>query len=124
MAAIATLEEFASVLQSDVDTATGQLLLLDLAQGLVAEVIGERDVWPATAKAVALTAAARAYVNPTGARSTTKVAGPFTETVSYGADQVGVYLTDSEIARLKLLLTRGRSFAGTIRLRSGYPRIC
>lgn len=124
MADIATLEEFASVLQTDVDTATGQVLLLDLAQGLVAEVIGERNPWPVTAKAVALTAAARAYVNPAGAKSTTKVAGPFTETVSYSADQMGVYLTDSEIARLKALLNKGTSQVGTIRVRSGYPRIC
>ena len=78
----------------------------------------------ASGAGIALTAAARAYVNPTGAKSRTKVAGPFTETVSYGAAQVGVYLTDGEIARLKGILTRGVTLAGTIRLRSGYPPIC
>lgn len=66
MANIAELTELASALQTDLDTATANLLLLDLAQGLITEVIGTQNPWPSTAKAIALTAAARAYRNPEG----------------------------------------------------------
>lgn len=94
MADIATLAEFASFLQSDVDTATANLLLLDLAQGQIAEKIGEHDPWPTTAKAIALEAAKRAYVNPEGVGSETigSTAATYPER--------GVFLTDREVARL------------------------
>lgn len=121
MVAIATLEEFASAIQQDVDTATSQLLLLDLAQGLITEVIGEHDPWPVTAKAIALAAAARAYTNPTGAKSTTNTAGPFTKTEVREAGAMGVFLTDAELDRLNKWFSRGSKRIGTIRLGSGYP---
>lgn len=122
MAQIATLEEFASALQTNLDTATANLLLLDLAQGLIAEVIGEQDPWPVTAKAVALAVAARAYVNPEGVRQETTGS----TTVIYNTPLYvnGVYLSDSEIDRLQAWLNRGgRGRVGTIRLGSGYPAI-
>lgn len=121
MVAIATLEEFASALQSDVDVATSQLLLLDLAQGLITEVIGEHNPWPVTAKAIALAAAARAYTNPTGAKSTTNTAGPFTKTEVRESGEMGVFLTGNEIARLTAWFNRGSAGIGSIRLGSGYP---
>ena len=126
MADIATREELASALQSDLDTATANLLLLGLAQGLVQDEIGERDPWPAVAKATALAAAARAYVNPTGARTTAR--GPFSTT--FASAEAGVYLTDGELARLRAWLIRhggdssteaARPKVGTIRL--GIPGI-
>lgn len=95
MADIATVFELASSLQSDLDTATESLWLLDLAQGLVAEVIGVQSPWPATAKAVALAAAARASANPLGLKRET-VGGV---TAEY-ADGGGVYLTSDERLRL------------------------
>lgn len=97
MADIATLEEFASFLQVDVDTATANLVLLDLAQGQIIDEIGARDPWPATAKAVALSAAKRAYVNPEGA-STETVGGT---SIAYADGNMGVFLTDDERNRLQ-----------------------
>ena len=94
MADIASLPEFASFIQSDVDTATANLLLLDLAQGQIAEKIGDLDPWPATAKAIALEAAKRAYVNPDGVGSETTGG-----TAATFPDR-GVYLTDAEVKRL------------------------
>jgi hypothetical protein len=97
MPAIATLEEFASFLQEDLDTATANLVLLDLAQGQIIDEIGARDPWPATAKAVALSAAKRAYVNPEGASSET-VGGI---TTAYTDGNMGVFLTEDERSRLQ-----------------------
>jgi hypothetical protein len=97
MADIATLSEFASFLQVDVDTATANLVLLDLAQGQIVDEIGLRDPWPATAKAVALSAAKRAYVNPDGASSET-VGGTV---VAFSDGNMGVFLTEEERSRLQ-----------------------
>jgi len=95
MADIATLEEFASFLQADVNTATANLLLLDLAQGQITERIGDLDPWPTTAKAVALEAAKRAYVNPEGLGSETSGSTAATY------PERGVYLTKDEVERLQ-----------------------
>lgn len=119
MTDIATVEEFASFLQCDLDTATANLLLLDLAQGLVAEVIGELDPWPVSAKAVALAAAARSYRNPEGVKRET-VGGV---TVEYNPEDLGVYLTDSELSRLQPSVPGRRGSMGTIRVQSGYPPV-
>lgn len=94
MANIAELTELASALQSDLDTATANLLLLDLAQGLITERIGEQDPWPTIAKSIALTAAARAYRNPEGLR--TDVVGGTTAGYNDPLYRMGVYLTDAE----------------------------
>lgn len=99
MADIATVEEFASFLQSDLDTATANLLLLDLAQGLVTELIGLQDPWPAIAKTVALSAAGRAYVNPDGLRQDT--VGSTTAIYNTPLYANGVYLSDAERAALR-----------------------
>jgi hypothetical protein len=117
MADVATLEEFASFLQIDLDTATANLLLRDLAQGLITEVIGEQDPWPVTAKVVALASAGRSYRNPEGLKQET-VGGT---TAIYNAEEMGVYLTDSEVARLVKWKNGGRARIGTVRLQSGYP---
>lgn len=94
MADIATLEEFASFIQADVDTATASLLLLDLAQGQIVEKIGTPTPWPTIAKAIALEAAKRAYVNPEGLGSET------TGGTAATYPERGVYLTEDEVARL------------------------
>lgn len=98
MADIATLEEFASLLQTDVDTATAALVLLDLAQGLVRDEIGVQDPWPTIAKAVALAAAQRAYVTPEVQRLEA-VGG---STVNYNTPLYtnGVFLSETEKADL------------------------
>ena len=104
MADIATPEEFASFIQANVDTATTNLLLLDLAQGLIVETIGEHDPWPSVAKSIALTAAARAYRNPSGVRQST--VGSTTQIYNDSLYSMGVYLTDDEVARLTAWLDR------------------
>lgn len=99
MVAIATLEEFASQLQSDLDTATANLLLLDQAQGLVTEQIGDQNPWPTIAKSVALAAAGRAYVNPEGLKQDTT--GGTTAIFNTPLYRNGVYLSDEEKADLR-----------------------
>jgi hypothetical protein len=96
--AIATVEDFASFLQTDLDTATANLLLLDLAEGLVTAEIGTHDPWPTIAKAVALASAGRAYVNPEGLRQET--VGSTTAIYNTPLYVNGVYLTDGEKAAL------------------------
>lgn len=94
MVAIATLSEFASFLQTDVDTATSNLLLLDLAQGLITDEIGAQNPWPAVAKSVALSAAARAYVNPEGLQR--DMTGSTLSIYNVPAATNGVFLSESE----------------------------
>lgn len=98
MANIAELTELASALQSDLDTATANLLLLDLAQGLITEVIGAQNPWPTIAKSIALTAAARAYRNPEGTRQETR--GGTTDIWNDPLYRMGVYLTPDERGEL------------------------
>lgn len=100
MADIATLPEFASFLQEDLDTATANLLLLDLAQGLITDEIGVQNPWPAVAKSVALAAAGRAYVNPDGLKQDT--VGGTTAIYNTPLYQNGVYLSEQEKASLHL----------------------
>lgn len=88
--AIYTAEEFASYVQSDVDTATA-LLLRDLVTGLIDELADFDGTYPATVKAIALTAAARAYTNPQGLTSET--IGEYSYRRTGGS---GVYLTAEE----------------------------
>jgi len=94
MADIAPLSEFASFLQVDLDTATANLDLLDLAQGLITERIGAQNPWPTIAKSIALTAAARAYRNPEGLRQDTT--GGTTAIYNDPLYRMGVYLTVDE----------------------------
>jgi hypothetical protein len=98
MANIAELSELASFLQTDLDTATSNLLLLDLAQGLITEVIGVQNPWPSIAKSIALTAAARAYRNPDGTKQDT--VGGTTQIYNDALYSMGVYLTPDERAAL------------------------
>lgn len=98
MANIAELTELASFLQVDLDTATANLLLLDLAQGLITEVIGDQSPWPSIAKSIALTAAGRAYRNPDGLRQDTT--GGTTSVFNDPLYTMGVYLTADERAAL------------------------
>lgn len=99
MANIAELTELASALQSDLDTATANLLLLDLAQGLITGQIGEQDPWPTIAKSIALTAAARAYRNPEGTRQ--EAVGAANLLYNDPLYRMGVYLTTDEKKELQ-----------------------
>lgn len=95
MVAIAEAYELEWFIQTSVVDVTAEFLL-GLAQGLIVDEIGEHDPWSPTAKAVALAAAGRAYLNPEGIRSETT--GPFTAVRDAAA--LGVYLTVDEVTRL------------------------
>lgn len=95
--ALYTLDEFASYVQSDVDTATG-LLLRDLVTGLV-DSLGSSDPYPAAVKAVGLEAAARAYRNPSGLTSET-----IDDYTGRREAAAGVYLTSEEVAAVTATL--------------------
>jgi hypothetical protein len=103
--ALYTLEEFASYVQSDVDTATADLLR-ELVTGLIEAVDGhdyQTDVPSAAAKAVGLQAAARAYRNPGGISSQSEAIDDYSVTNRWEsqAAEMGLFLTDSELARLR-----------------------
>lgn len=107
--ALYTLEEFASKVQSDVDTATATLLQ-ELVTGLIADFVGstfDPDAAPATVKAIALSAAARDYTNPNGITSTTRAIDDFNRTDRYEGNSGSLYLTDEERAMLLRLYGTG-----------------
>lgn len=93
---IAETSELGLLLDVTVDTARATLLL-DLAKGLITAEIGDQIPWPAVAKSVGLAAAARPYRNPDSLLRDT-VGGTMQ---IYNAEEMGVYLTDSEVARLR-----------------------
>lgn len=98
---IASPSDLATLLQQDVDTATATLLL-SLAQGLAEDIV---TPLPASAKAVVLSAAARAFANPQNLSNET--VGPYTATHA-GA---GVFLTKAEERALKRAAGRGGAFS-------------
>lgn len=96
-------DEFSVYVQSTVDVATSALLR-DLATGLIEAVNGLNygagaPVTPVV-KAIALEVAARAYRNPDGVQSRTRAIDDYSTTDRWDAVALGVFLTDSEIARL------------------------
>ena len=105
--ALYTIEEFASYVQSDVDTYTATLLR-DLVTGLIAGVVGDSfdpDAGTVTQKAVALEAARRAYQNPNGITSTTVSIDDYSRTDRWElarlAARLGVFITEDEKADLR-----------------------
>lgn len=103
--ALYTIDEFASKVQSDVDTATA-VLLRDLVTGLISETVGDSfdvDSAPVTVKAIALTAASRDYTNPSGYTSTTVAIDDYSTTNRRDGVGANLYLTDEELAMLQAL---------------------
>lgn len=93
---IATVAEFASRVQQDVDTATATLLL-ELAEDLIVAETGILTPWPARVKGVQLDAATRAYVNPAGVNHEL-----FETYTRSGIPPGGVYLTADERRTVRL----------------------
>lgn len=95
-----TIEQFASYLQSDVDTATA-VLLRDLVTGMIEDaggiVVADETSIPSRIVALALTAAGRAYTNPQGYTSET-VGGWTGRRDGAGAAAIGLYFTPDELA--------------------------
>jgi hypothetical protein len=99
---IVTLGEFAYAIHSDQAGAARHQLLLELAEGLVVDELGEQDTYSVTVKSVVLEAATRAYFN-------FKQAG-CDDTDPKSATEF-VRLTDDEIARLHGRTARGPQFS-------------
>lgn len=93
---IATLTEFAYAIRLTPEGAAEHQLLLELAEGLVVDELGDLATYPTSAKTVALGAAARAYFNPRG----TKQESTGGASRSFEAAGMGVYLTDEEVEKL------------------------
>lgn len=94
---IASLSEFAYAIRTDAARAAKHQLLLELAEGLVVDELGQLDSYPTRAKVVALGAAARAYFNIEGHQQEElgdSVRQPL------DAKLLGVYLTDDELGQL------------------------
>jgi hypothetical protein len=105
--ALYTIEEFASYVQSDVDTATS-VLFRTLITGLIEELTGvdyATTTATSTAKAIGLESAARAYRNPSGLSSTTVAIDDYSRTDRWEqaqlAARLGLYLTAAEKADLQ-----------------------
>jgi hypothetical protein len=94
-------------------------LFIELANGLVTDIIGDIDPVPTQVRAITLEVAARAWRNPDGYSSVSEEIDDFTKTVRREGDALtspGVYLTDAETdLLLGLLGTRGPQ-VGSIRL--------
>lgn len=94
-------------------------LVVDLANGLVLDVVGDLSPVPTRVRALTLEVAARALRNPEGYTSVTKSIDDWDETVRReGTNEgAGVYLTDSERAVLLASLGRPIRRVGSIRLK-------
>lgn len=85
--------------QTIADDDARALLVVDSANGLVLDATPGSSTWggtwPSVASTVALGAAARAWVNPTGAQRQAQSTGPFSDDRSW-AEASGILLTDDE----------------------------
>jgi hypothetical protein len=109
-------DALASYLQTTITGGEADLVI-ELANGLVTDVVGDLEPVPTLVRAVALEAAARAWRNPQGYSSVTSEIDDYTKTVrreGAALTAAGVYLTDAEEARLLRLV--GVRKAGTITL--------
>lgn len=93
-------------------------LYVDLANGLVSDVVGELDPVPTRVKAIALEVAARGYRNPNGYTSVTTSFDDSSKTWrrELSGSQAGIYLTDAERDELMGLAGKRRARAKSIRL--------
>lgn len=117
MAEYVTTGDLASYLQ--VDEVPNAELVVELANGLVTDLIGDLDPAPARLRAIALEAAARGYRNPQAYTSVTVGIDDYDKTTRREGKQVdrfGVYLTDEETAELLGFLGVRRRRVGSIRL--------
>lgn len=96
---IVTATEFALAIRGSIQDANQHLILLELAEGLVAEEIGEQDPWPTVAKTTALAAAKRAYVNSEDVRQ--ESVGGTNRIFNVPLYETFVYLSESELERLR-----------------------
>lgn len=101
---IATLGEFAYAIRRTAAAAAEHQLLLELAEGLVIDELGEQDTYSVSAKAVVLEAAARAYFELLAAEQDG-------QPVDSSAMDRFVYLDDGQRERLVGKAARGPQFS-------------
>lgn len=100
-------------------------LAVEMANGLVYDIIGDLTPIPWKAKAIAFEIAARGLRNASGASSESKKIDDWTHTIRFEGEQfkAGFYLTDDEEADLLALLGEDQRAVGSIRLHvPGYGR--
>lgn len=104
MPAAPTVSDLATWLgQTIADDDARALLVVTAANGLVADAApgspswGD-DSWPEVARTIAIGAAARGWVNPTGAKRHQQGTGPFSDDKNW--DAAGVLLTEEEEGKL------------------------
>lgn len=91
-------------------------LYVELANGIVGELVGNADTIPTRVKAITLEVAARAYRNPNGYSSET--VDDYTYRRDADTRQAGVYLTNAEAAEVLRLTGQARSGFYTVALSS------
>lgn len=101
---IATLDEFAYAIRRNSADAAKHQLLLELAEGLVIDELGQLESYSVSAKAVVLEAAARAFYELLAAEQGD-------QPVDRMAMERFVYLTDDQIQRLTDRASRGPQFS-------------
>lgn len=99
MPAAPTVSDLAVWLTLDIDDDDARaLLVVSAANGFVLDAAPGSsewgDEWPQVAYTIAIGAAARAWVNPTGAKTLDQSTGPFSDNREW--DAAGVMLTDNE----------------------------
>lgn len=110
---IITDENLAAYLQRpEIVDDPSALYIVDLANGLVSDVIGEDATVTTEIETITLNVAARGYTNPDGTSSMTKTFDDASKTWRWEGDAArntarGVYLTDEERARLGVLSGQG-----------------
>jgi hypothetical protein len=119
MTAFATPAQLASFIQSDIDTATADLLL-DLASALIRDAAGGSDPPAAIAQTICLNVSARAYANAVG--TTQETVGDYAAQYPLGisALQTGVYLTSPERAIITRSVAQGEAI-GSFPCAPGWP---
>ena len=106
--------DLASYLRDSTVSGNDADFVVDLANGIVGDVIGTLDPIPTRVRAITLEIAARAWRNPNGYSSET------IEDYTYRRDaetrQAGVYLTPSESAELLSITGKGKGTFYTVSL--------
>lgn len=123
MVAILTRERVAAAVQNSVSNSSCDTAI-EAMQGLITEVIGDRNPWPTIAWTIALNGCIRALGSPDGARQDTSDGSSVI--FNHPLYEVGYYLTEGETEKLLEWKKKedggtGRPSVGTIRLGSGYP---
>lgn len=119
-------DELASYLQVTIPEGKADFII-ELANALVREVIGDLDPVPAVVRAITVEVAARGYRNPSGVTALTKNIEDWSKTQRWDSSvRGGVFLTDEEraalLAAVPYSLTPTRT--GTIKLVvPGFPGV-